>query len=47
MDPTNNIDNEGAWGWLNNFCRDHPTDEMWQVVPLSPDFTLIEFERCH
>jgi hypothetical protein len=28
IDPLNGTDHEGVWAWIDNYCRDHPIEQM-------------------
>lgn len=28
LDPLNNVDANGVWAWVDNFCRDHPLTSL-------------------
>jgi hypothetical protein len=28
IDPLNEVDAEGVWGWVDNYCRSHPLEKI-------------------
>jgi hydrogenase/urease accessory protein HupE len=32
LDPLNNMDGEGIWAWIDNYCRAHPIEQLSEAT---------------